>query len=92
MCSCGPLEDHDSLEDILYKSNLDLNGGEVMVDVNRQSKTVSSVADSTVLNILPINNAFMNQHHAKDYNHKMLLVEYEMKWGGKSQVKDLIIT
>ena len=62
-------------------SNLDLNKGEVVEDTNNQ-EPVSIVAESTVF-LLPKLIRTINKHHLENYVKRMLLVEYEMKWGKK---------
>ena len=67
-------------------SNLDLISGEVVKDSdNRDAVTI--LAKNTLL-LLPIDLHLMNKHQLEAYLHKMLIIEYEKKWGKKkSKVK-----
>ena len=63
-------------------SNLDLIRGEVVEDNTNNREPVSIVAENTVL-LLPKPLGHMNKHSLENYVQRMLLVEYEMKWGKK---------
>ena len=70
-------------------SNLDLISGEVVEDSdNRDAVTI--LAKNTLL-LLPIDLHLMNKHQLEAYLHKMLIIEYEKKWGKKKSMVKLTI-